>query len=303
MSLAHIPVLVDEVVTNLVQESNGSYLDATFGSGGHTRALLSDLGSDARVLVVDRDPTAVEAAQSLAKEDSRVCVCKGNFSELGQLAEENGFANFDGILMDIGISSTQVDSPERGFSFQHEGPLDMRMDPTSGFTAGEWLNKAALGEMATVFKRYGDERNARSIARGIVARRPLETTSDLVDVIDKASKTVDRRKHSATRVFQAIRILVNDEINELRQGLRRTFDLLAPKGRLAVISFHSIEHQIVRRQFKAWTTSGMPDRMPIRGKNEGPLKFIVRGKRPSHSQIEENSRARSAMLQVVQRVR
>lgn len=303
MTLTHTPVLVDETMTALVVNTGGSFLDATFGGGGHTRALLERLSTEARVLALDRDPIAVELAASLVLEDDRLKAMHGCFGEAKRLALENEFQEFDGILMDLGLSSMQLDEAERGFSFQRDGALDMRMDPTSGFTASEWLNKVSVGELASVFKRYGEERNSRSIAQAIVRARPLETTSQLVDVISRASRKIDSRKHVATRVFQAIRVHVNDEINELRKGLRQAFDLLAINARLAVISFHSLEHQVVRRQFSEWSKDPIPRRVPVRGKSTGPFKIVVREKRPSRSEIEINQRARSAMLQVVERVR
>ena len=303
MPVAHTPVLVEETITATAFKPDGVYLDATFGSGGHTRALLAQLDDDAQVLATDRDPQAVECARLLSDEDGRVISAQANFSDLKQIAMENEFTNFDGILMDIGVSSSQLESAERGFSFLRDGPLDMRMDPNSGLTAAEWLNSAPFVELVNTFKRYGEERNARSIARAIVDARPVHTTLQLVDVISSASRTVDRRKHVATRVFQAIRIRVNDEINELRKGLRNAFDLMAMNARLAVITFHSLEHQEVRRQFGSWTKGPVPHRVPVRGANEGPLRIVVKGRRPSRLEVEQNSRARSAMLQVVERVR
>lgn len=303
MPLTHIPVLVDETMAALVVNSDGSFLDATFGGGGHTRALLERLSTKGRLLAMDRDPSAVEFAASVALEDDRLKVARGCFSDAKRLARENEFLEFNGILMDLGLSSIQLEEAERGFSFLREGTLDMRMDPTSGFTASEWLNKVSVGELASVFKRYGEERNSRSIAHAIVGARPLETTSQLVDVITRSSRRIDSRKHVATRVFQAIRIHVNDEINELRKGLRQAFDLLALNARLAVISFHSFEHQVVRRQFSEWSKDSIPHKVPVRGKATGPFKVVVRERRPSRSEVESNPRSRSAMLQVVERVR
>ncbi|MCY3884861.1 MAG: 16S rRNA (cytosine(1402)-N(4))-methyltransferase RsmH [Gammaproteobacteria bacterium] len=303
MPVTHTPVLVEETVEALVVKPNGTFFDATFGGGGHTRCLLDKLDAKAQLLVADRDPSAIEGAKSLALEDERVKVVHGRFSDAKKLAHENEFQVFDGILMDLGLSSTQLDEAERGFSFLRDGPLDMRMDPTAGFTASEWLNRVSVGELTTVFKRYGEERNSRPIAQAIVAARPLETTFQLVDVISRASRKVDSRKHVATRVFQAIRIHINDEINELRKGLRQVFDLLGVNARLAVISFHSFEHQVVRRQFSEWSKDPIPRRAPVRGKHTGPFKVVVRERRPSRAEIESNIRARSAKLQVVERVR
>ena len=303
MPTTHTPVLVDQTVAALVVNRDGSFLDATYGGGGHTRALLDRLGAKARILALDRDPAAIERADELVLEDDRLIAARGCFSDAKRLAQENGFEEFDGILMDLGLSSMQLEEAERGFSFLRDGTLDMRMDPTSGFTASEWLNKVSVGELAAVFKRYGEERNSRSIAHAVVSARPLETTLQLVDVVSRSSRRIDDRKHVATRVFQAIRIHVNDEINELRKGLRQAFDLLALNARLAVISFHSAEHQVVRRQFSEWSKDQIPHKVPVRGKSTGPFKIAVRERRPSRSEVESNPRARSAMLQVVERVR
>ncbi len=303
MPVTHTPVLVEETLAATVVNTGGSYLDATFGTGGHTRAILGQLDENARILAMDRDPEAVAYAHALAEEDSRVTYSKGCFSDIKQVAQTHQFSQFDGILMDLGVSSVQLANSERGFSFQDDGPLDMRMDPSAGVTAGEWLNSAPFVELISVFKRYGEERNARPIARAIANARPIQSTLQLVELIHGGSRTVDRRKHVATRIFQAIRIRVNDEINELRKGLRNAFELMALNSRLAVITFHSLEHREVRRQFSDWTSRSIPHRMPVRGTNEGPLKTIVKGRRASRSEIESNIRARSAMLQVVERVR
>lgn len=303
MPVTHTPVLVEETLAATVVNTGGSYLDATFGTGGHTRAILQQLDGDARLLAMDRDPEAVDCARELAEEDSRVTYAKGCFSDIKQVAQDHDFPQFDGILMDLGVSSAQLANSDRGFSFQSDGPLDMRMDPSAGMTAAEWLNTASFVELVSVFKRYGEERNARPIARAIANARPVQSTSQLVDVVQGGSRTVDRRKHVATRIFQAVRIRINDEINELRKGLRSAFELMAMNSRLAVITFHSLEHREVRRQFTEWTTKSVPHRMPVRGTNEGPLKTVVKGKRASRTEIESNIRARSAMLQVVERVR
>lgn len=303
MPVTHTPVLVEETLAATVVNTGGSFLDATFGTGGHTRAILQRLEDNARVLAMDRDPDAIECARELAEDDNRVTCAKGSFGDIKQIAQDCEFSHFDGILMDLGVSSRQLDDAERGFSFQKDGPLDMRMDTTGGQTAAEWLNTAPVVELVNVFKRYGEERNARPIARAITRARPLKTTLELVDVIHSSSRTVDNRKHVATRIFQAVRIRVNDEINELRKGLRNAFELMAMNSRLAVITFHSLEHQEVRRHFTDWTRKSIPHRMPVRGTNEGPLKVVVKGRRASRLEVENNNRARSAMLQVVERVR
>lgn len=298
----HVPVLVREVLSMLVVRPNGNYLDATFGGGGHTRAMLENIGENARLLAIDRDPDAVERGKQLAAEDSRVEAVHASFDQIAEVSRRNGFEKFDGILFDVGVSSDQLETGERGFSFQKKGPLDMRMDPTDGKPASEWLNTASVQSIATVLRKFGDERNARLIANAIVSARPLSETQELVEIISRASKTQESNKHAATRTFQAIRIHVNDELDQLRQGLRNAFELIAHAGRIAVITFHSLEHRTVRRQFSQWVDSSIPSRMPIRGPNKGPMKVVERGLAPKRQEIESNPRARSAMLQVIERV-
>lgn len=298
----HVPVLVREVLSMLVVRPDGNYLDATFGGGGHTRAILENISECARFLAIDRDPDAVERGKQLTVEDSRVETVHASFDQIADVSRRNGFEQFDGILFDVGVSSDQLDDGDRGFSFQKNGPLDMRMDPTDGKPASEWLNTASVQAIATVLRKFGDERNARAIANAIVRARPLSETQELVEVISRACKTPETNKHIATRTFQAIRIHVNDELSQLRQGLRNAFDLIGHGGRIAVITFHSLEHRAVRRQFSQWVDSSMPARMPIRGVSKGPMKFVERGLTPKRQETERNPRARSAMLQVIERV-
>lgn len=298
----HVPVLVREVLSMLVVRPNGNYLDATFGGGGHTRAILEKVDESARILAFDRDPVAVERGKQLATEDPRVKVAQASFDQIADTSRTNGFERFDGILFDVGLSSDQLEDEQRGFSFQRNGPLDMRMDPTNGQSAADWLNSASVRSITTVLRKFGDERNARLIASAIQSARPLTQTQELVEVIGRACKTRDSGKHVATRTFQAIRIHVNDELTQLRQGLRNAFELIDQAGRIAVITFHSLEHRAVRRQFSQWVDSSMPARMPIRGPNKGPMKFIEKGLTPKRQETESNPRARSAMLQVIERV-
>lgn len=303
MATTHVPVLVEQVTSSLVTNPNGCYLDATFGGGGHTRALLAKLDKEARVLGTDRDSVAIGLAHDLAAQEPRFQAELANFSGLPEIARNRNFKQFDGILFDVGVSSLQLDDPFRGFSFQHEGPLDMRMTQTDDLTAEQWLNSASATDLAHVFQKYGQEKNARTIAKSIVANRPVTTTTDLVKIIQKSSNIVDQRKHIATRIFQALRIVVNDELNELRLGLRRTFDLLALSGRLAVISFHSLEHKLVRQQFSQWSEPPIPARVPVTGSVQGYVKIVEKGLRPTVSEVSTNKRARSALLQVIERVR
>ena len=299
----HVPVLVREVLSTLVIRPDGNYLDATFGGGGHTRAILEQLGDGARLLALDRDPEAVERGKSLAEGDSRLFVAHATFDQITEVSHRNDFKLFDGILFDIGLSSDQLADGQRGFSFQQNGPLDMRMDPTVGESAAGWLNSTSEQSIATTLRKFGDERNAKSIAREIVRARPLGRTQELVEVINRACKTRDSNKHVATRTFQAIRIHVNDELTQLRHGLRNSFELIDRHGRIAVVSFHSVEHRTVRRQFSQWVDSPIPARIPVSGSNTGPMKIVEKGIKPKRHEIENNPRARSAMLQVIERVR
>ena len=298
----HVPVLVREILSMLVVRPNGNYLDATFGGGGHTRAILEKVDESARILALDRDAVAVERGKQLATEDPRVTVAHASFDQIAETSRANGFERFDGILFDIGVSSDQLEDEQRGFSFQRNGPLDMRMDPTTGQSAADWLNSASVRSITTVLRKFGDERNAKLIASAIESARPLTQTQELVEVIRRACKTRDAGKHVATRTFQAIRIHVNDELTQLRQGLRNAFELIDKGGRIAVITFHSLEHRAVRWQFSQWVDSAMPARMPIRGSNKGPMKLIEKGLTPKRQETESNPRARSAMLQVIERV-
>lgn len=297
----HEPVMIDETINALVTDRHGDYLDMTFGRGGHTREILRRISSKARLLTVDRDPEAVAVAEDLANEDDRVSCAHGRFSEIKEIAELRGFGEFSGILMDLGVSSPQLLDPVRGFSFSRNGPLDMRMDPTTGTSAEEWLNSADERTLAQVFRRYGEERNARSIARTIVNRRPLKATEELVAAIESCNRQPDPRKHAATRVFQAIRIYVNDELAELEIGLDASFGLLIAQGRLAVLSFHSLEHRIVKRKFRQWVSTHVPPRLPYRGSPEGRATFVVKGGHPEESEVSRNNRSRSALLQVIER--
>ena len=238
-----------------------------------------------------------------ANEDPRVVAFQASFDQISEASLRNNFEFFDGILFDIGLSSDQLEDGQRGFSYQQNGPLDMRMDPTQGKSAADWLNSTSEQAIATVLRKYGDERNAKAIASAIVEARPLIQTQELVQVIDRACKTRDASKHVATRTFQAVRIHVNDELTQLRQGLRNAFERIGRSGRIAVISFHSLEHRTVRRQFSQWVDSPIPAGIPVRGSRSGPMKMVEKGLSPKRREIENNPRARSAMLQVIERVR
>lgn len=302
MGIPHIPVLVDEVVSTLVTKRDGCYLDTTFGGGGHSRALLRHLAPTANLFVSDRDPVAVNLAQQLAATDSRVTYDTAKFSELAQILSKYQLRAFDGILMDIGVSSMQLDDAARGFSFLRDGPLDMRMNSTHGETAANWLNRASFNEISQVLKEFGEERDSHRITKAILEARPLTSTTQLVRVINQAARVRDLRKHVATRVFQAVRIYLNDELEELRKGLSTVGQLLAISGRLAVISFHSLEHRIVRNQFLTWSAAKLPAKLPVRGEQNRLMKIIEHSIRPSNREFQTNKRATSALMQVIERV-
>lgn len=305
----HTPVMVDEVLAGLAPRSEGTYVDATFGRGGHCRALLERLGSDARVFALDRDPTAVAEGRRRFGQDPRLRLDQGRFGSLAEHAERwDVSGRVDGVLFDLGVSSPQLDAPERGFSFQQDGALDMRMDPTSGQSAADWLAEAPVSEIADVLRRYGEERAAMRIARAIERARARgrapRTTRELAELIAGCVPGRERHKHPATRSFQAIRIYINRELEELEQGLAAAVDILAEGGRLAVISFHSLEDRRVKRFIRDQASTGevvkgLP--LPV-GERRATLKPIGRLQRPSDAEARANPRARSARLRLAERL-
>jgi len=300
--MQHTPVLLEEMVAAIATDRNGSYVDATYGRGGHSRALLARLSSAACLLAIDRDEDAVVDARRLKASDERFICMRASYSHLAELVRRSGLAPVSGIMMDIGVSSPQLDDAGRGFSFMRDGPLDMRMDRKSDFTAAEWLNTAEMDELAEIFRRYGEERYARRIARSIVSKRPIQRTLDLVRVIASAVPGRDAEKRSATRIFQAVRIHINNELDELAKALDGAFDCLGVGGRLGVITFHSLEHRMVRRRFRAWVSGDdRPRRLPLQGGEVSVAKLVVRGARAKPAELTANPRARSAMLQVIER--
>ena len=309
----HVPVMLEEVVGAVAPRPGGYYLDCTFGRGGHTRAVLDRIGSVGRVLALDRDPQAVMAARELARTDPRLSVHHARFGEIGEIASAAGLAGrIDAVLMDLGVSSPQLDQPERGFSFLNDGPLDMRMDPGAGMSAAEWLASASEREIERVLRELGEERAARRIARAVVTERgrgaPVATTRRLAAIV---ASTVRRgaartRAHPATRTFQAIRMHVNDEIGELERGLAATPDVLAPGGRLVVLSFHSLEDRIVKRFMRGdGATTVPPRRLPVvhAPRPAGVMAPLARARRPRDGEVAANPRARSAVLRVAERSR
>ena len=303
---AHAPVLLDEVVTALNVLPDGTYVDCTFGRGGHTRAILQRLGEQGRVLALDRDPEAVRHAASV--DDPRLTVLRAPFSQLEQRAREQGlYGRVDGVLFDLGVSSPQLNQPARGFSFQREGPLDMRMDPDAGESAARWLARANEREIADCLHDYGEERHARRIARAIVAARadaPITTTAQLADIVAKAHPAWEPGQHPATRSFQAIRIFINNELDELKRALAQALNVLRIGGRLAVISFHSLEDRIVK-QFMRREAQGpeLPPDLPIRATDVlVRLRRLGKVTRPGQAEIARNPRARSAVLRVAEKI-
>ena len=307
---SHLTVLLDEALDGLGIKPDGIYIDGTFGRGGHSRALLSQLGPHGRLYAIDRDPTAIAAAQPMLA-DPRFSIIAGPFSQLETYVAELGLTGqIDGVLLDLGVSSPQLDDAERGFSFMREGPLDMRMDPTSGRSAAEWLAVADVDEIAWVLKTFGEENWAVHIARSIVADRdttPFETTKQLADLIARVTRSKERNKHPATRSFQAIRIYINSELEEIEQALLGSLAVLKPgSGRLSVISFHSLEDRIVKRFIKKQSKGdehppGLPLTEEQLNKNR-TLKSVGKAIKPSKDEIDRNPRSRSSVLRIAQRL-
>lgn len=303
---AHVPVLAHEVVAALAIRPDGMYVDGTFGRGGHSRLILQQLGPAGRLIALDRDPAAVRAGAEL--KDARLTLVRRAFSQLGAVLDELGVATVDGILLDIGVSSPQLDDAARGFSFRFDAPLDMRMDPDSGLSAADWLATAEEGEIGEVIREYGEERFAKSIARALVAARQKEairTTGQLASLIAAAVKRREPGQHPATRSFQAIRIHINRELEELKAVLPQCVDRLNPGGRLAVISFHSLEDRIVKRFMRDEAQGEQaPRRLPIPAAmlKPGRLKLVGRAQHAGEAEIAMNPRARSAVLRVAERV-
>ena len=301
----HVPVMVEELVAAVATDRDGQYVDATYGRGGHARRLLAMLSPRAGLLVVDRDADAIADAERLARRDGRVSVSRGRFGDLAGHLAAAASAVPCGVMFDVGVSSPQLDDARRGFSFALDGPLDMRMDQRDALTASTWLNTADAAEIEAVIRDYGEERFARRIARRLVAERPLETTAELAAVVRAAAPGSHAARNPATRVFQAIRIHLNDELNELARGLDAAFDALGGGGRLAAITFHGLEHRLVRQRFRRWVRGpDLPRRLPVRGRAAGqarPVAGIGNGQRPSAEEIEANPRARSAFLQAIEK--
>ena len=307
----HITVLLEEAVEALAVRADGCYMDGTFGRGGHSRLILQKLGPDGRLLGFDKDPQAIATGQTLAAEDGRFVIVQRSFAELGSEAQARGIAGkVNGILLDLGVSSPQLDDPERGFSFMNDGPLDMRMDPSRGVSAAEFIATAPVEEIARVFKEYGEERFSKRMAAAVVARReiqPFERTADLAEVLKVANPAWEKGKNPATRAFQGLRIHVNNELGDLEAGLEAALEALEVGGRLVVISFHSLEDRIVKlfmRKLAKGEADNMPRDLPIQFKAFDP-KIKIHGKAQfaSDNETKANPRSRSAVMRVAEKLK
>ncbi|HEY3699064.1 MAG TPA: 16S rRNA (cytosine(1402)-N(4))-methyltransferase RsmH [Spongiibacteraceae bacterium] len=305
---SHQTVLLEQAVVALLVDPAGVYVDGTFGRGGHSRLLLGRLGANARLIGIDKDPEAVAAGQYLAQADARFTMLQGSFADLRNLLTETGITQpLAGVLLDLGVSSPQLDQSERGFSFLKDGPLDMRMDPARGETARQWLERAEEAEIARVLKEYGEERFARRIARAIVAARangPLQSTLQLARVVAEANPAWEKGKHPATRSFQAIRIHINNELGDLERLLNEVLDLLAISGRLAIISFHSLEDRLVKRFIRQQVRGDeLPAYIPVTASElHVRMRAVGKAMKSSAEEIAANPRARSAVLRVAEKV-
>lgn len=313
-SFQHISVLLHESIDGLAIKPDGIYIDGTFGRGGHSRTILSQLGPNGRLYSIDRDPQAIAEAQRI--DDPRFTIVHGPFSGIAEYAQRYDLVGkVDGVLFDLGVSSPQLDDAERGFSFMKDGPLDMRMDPTSGMPVSDWLAQADLDDITWVIREFGEDKHARRIAKAIVAYReneenePLTRTSQLAKLIsDAAPKSFKEKKHPATRAFQAFRIYINSELEEIDTALKGAASILAPQGRLSVISFHSLEDRMVKR-FMRKESKGpeVPHGIPltqeqIRALGSADLKTVGKAIKPSEQEVEMNPRSRSSVLRIAEKL-
>lgn len=303
----HHPVLLKEAIEGLMIKPTGIYIDGTFGRGGHAAAILAKLKTG-QLIAFDKDSIAVEKAKELFSNDERFCIYQGSFTQMSEICKKlNVDGKVDGILLDLGISSPQVDDSSRGFSFLHDGHLDMRMDRSQKETAETWINHVDEKTLAAVFKEYGEERFAKRIANAIVKARtesPIKTTKQLADIISKAHPKWEKHKHPATRCFQAIRIFINQELDDLKECLEQTVELLKKEGRLVVISFHSLEDRIVKQFIKHHEKGAdLPKKLPVKHQNiQGKLKSVGRPIKPSDEEINLNPRSRSAILRIAEKI-
>lgn len=307
-TFSHQTVLLDEAVVSILGAPEGVYVDATFGRGGHSRHLLARLADGARVIGFDKDPEAVAAGERLAQEDPRFAIVHASFADILSVLKARGLeGTIDGVLADLGVSSPQLDDASRGFSFQNDGPLDMRMDTTRGESAADWLASVTETELARVMFEYGEERHSRRIARAIVksrAEQPIVRTRQLADIVAAAHPAWEKHKHPATRAFQAIRIAINSELADIEQFLQGALTALRPGGRLAVISFHSLEDRLVKQFFqKEAKGDNFPPGLPVTADMLTPrLRLVGKAVEPSAAEVAANPRARSARLRVAEKL-
>ena len=304
--LDHDTVLMQEAVDALLIKPNGTYVDCTYGRGGHSQAIADKMDAESRLLVIDKDPDAIFDAKQRFSQDERVTIVHGSFGQIVKHAYASSMEKFDGVLLDLGVSSPQLNSALRGFSFSKDGPLDMRMNSAEGISASDWIEQAPESEIISVLRKYGEERFARRIARKIIEVRrdqKIDRTKSLVRVIESAVPYRVSRKHPATRSFQAIRIHINNELEELKLCLSHVVALLANGGRLVVISFHSLEDRIVKQFIREMEIGSLPARLPIRDEEvDRRLRSIGKPSRPSQEEILGNNRARSAIMRVAERM-
>lgn len=305
----HVTVLLDEAVELLVQNADGFYVDGTFGRGGHSSLILQHLSDQGRLMAIDKDLEAIACAGERFGDDGRFSIAHGSFSRLGEfVSEQNMSGQVDGVLLDLGVSSPQLDDPTRGFSFQHDGPLDMRMDTTSGESAAQWLAYASEQEIADVIFTYGEDKFGRRMARAIVAARqiaPIETTAQLAKIVSDANPSWEKGKHPATRAFQAIRIHVNKELQDIEQCLDQSLEALKVGGRLVIISFHSLEDRIVKRFIRKHVKGDehLPQGVPVTTDMLNQrLKAVGKMLKASAKEIEDNPRSRSAVMRVAVKI-
>ncbi|MEZ9470353.1 16S rRNA (cytosine(1402)-N(4))-methyltransferase RsmH [Vibrio lentus] len=310
----HISVLLNESIDGLAIKPDGTYIDGTFGRGGHSRTILSKLGENGRLFSIDRDPQAIAEAQKI--DDPRFTIIHGPFSGMAEYAERYDLVGqVDGVLLDLGVSSPQLDDAERGFSFMKDGPLDMRMDPTTGIPVSQWLVEADLDDITWVIREFGEDKHARRIAKGIIAyqeneeNEPLTRTGQLTKLIsDVAPKSFKEKKHPATRAFQAFRIYINSELEEIDTALKGAASILAPQGRISVISFHSLEDRMVKRFIRKESQGPqVPHGLPltedqIKALGSADLKPIGKAIKPSKDEVDENTRSRSSVLRIAEKL-
>ena len=305
-SLDHQPVMLHEVIEALKIVPNGMYVDCTFGRGGHSKEILKRLGPEGRLMVIDQDPQAVAFAKDLFVNEKRIVIEQQNYSQLVNLANKHNFAGkLNGVLFDLGVSSPQLDDPSRGFSFMQEGPLDMRMNLNYGKTAAEWLQHANVRELEDVIRDYGQERYAKKIAKAILNEQkvnPLQTTTQLAELVKRVIGKSSGKKHPATRTFQAIRIFINKELDSLMKALEDCLDLFVMSGRLLVITFHSLEDQLVRKFINKHSKSNVPRKLPVVDQFKPRIKIVCKPLTPSMDEIKLNPRARSAKLHILERI-